>query len=344
MRAHKHLPIGIQTNGVMHTDAEPAPDIDTKFRMVKEAGVFDYVDKTPPREEIGEFLKASAKYGLPIRAGGFYYMIGRDEELLEANLRLGKELGSSVHNVQIFTHNAEGRIVSDRELIDTYRRAYALGDKLGVVPCIEVHVNMWSEDFRRVAPIGRAIEAEGMKFNMTLDHSHVIFKIDNPDEQEILDIRADVESGKLVLDPSKPGNVTDQWIAAGWVRHCHARAAIPNNPRNTRARYEDGRPGRGIQYPFVKPGPQEWHAAWDEAKLEPWKQVVRSLLRFHAANPGSVLGQISTEFIPALDYGMGARYSIFEQGVACARWLRETWEEIVAERDRLPAATAATAD
>jgi hypothetical protein len=41
------LPIGCAGNGVLHSDREP-PDIDTRFRMVKEAGVFDYYDKSPP--------------------------------------------------------------------------------------------------------------------------------------------------------------------------------------------------------------------------------------------------------------------------------------------------------
>ncbi|MDH3714259.1 MAG: hypothetical protein OET44_10475 [Gammaproteobacteria bacterium] len=36
------LLFGIQTNGIKHRQADPMPDIDTRFRMVKEAGVFDY--------------------------------------------------------------------------------------------------------------------------------------------------------------------------------------------------------------------------------------------------------------------------------------------------------------
>lgn len=34
----------------------------------------------------------------------------------------------------------------------------------------------------------------------------------------------------------------------------------------------------------------------------------------------SRLGQISTEFIAAPDYGAGHGYPIFDQSVACARW------------------------
>ena len=53
--------------------------------------------------------------------------------------------------------------------------------------------------------------------------------------------------------------------------------------------------------------------------------MIRELFAFHARNPASKLGQISCEHIPNVDYGAGAGYSIFEQNVACARWLRAEW-------------------
>ena len=43
----KDLLIGITEAGVMHSVMNEF-DLDTRFRMVKEAGVFDYLDKTPP--------------------------------------------------------------------------------------------------------------------------------------------------------------------------------------------------------------------------------------------------------------------------------------------------------
>jgi len=325
------LQFGITQLNVLHNDHEPAPDIDTTFRMVKEAGVFDYIDKTPPEADAPAYLKASEKYGVPVLAGGWFYAIGKDEELIEKNLKLGQALGSRVHNVQILTNHADGHPVTDQEVADWYLRARDIGMKLGVEPCFEVHVNMWSEDFRRVERVAKMVEARGQPFRMTLDHSHVIFKMDNPLEQEIGDIRGDVEAGRLVLDPRKPGAVTDRWIDAGYPRHCHARAAVPNNPKNTFYRYEDGRPGRGIQYPFVRPKPGTWFEGWDGALLEPWKDVLRRLLRFHATSPKSCLGQISTEFISRPDYGSGCHYSMFEQGVACAGWLRGLWRDIQAE-------------
>ena len=324
----KDLLFGVQTNGIRHTDMDGMPDIDTRFRMVKEAGVHDYVDKTPAPDELDEFLAASDKYELPVRAGGWYYTLGRDEELFENNIGTARRLGSVVHNTQILTNHATGRPVTDAEVVDTYLRFLEIGDKYGVTPCFEVHVNMWSEDFRRVKKVGLEVEARGVEFNLTLDHSHVIFKINNPLEQEIGDIRGDVESGKLILDPFIEGNVSSEWINAGWVRHCHARAAIPNNPKNLDAKNEEGKPGRGIQNPFKSPQPGEYHTPWREEALEPWKETVRSLMRVHAADTDGKLGQISTEFIPSFDYGEGCKYSLFEQSIACVVWMRATWSDI----------------
>ena len=72
--------------------------------MVKESGVYDYFDKTPPTEEINKYIKLSEKYDLPILAGGWFYVLGRDEILLEENLKKGAALGSRVHNTQIKTN------------------------------------------------------------------------------------------------------------------------------------------------------------------------------------------------------------------------------------------------
>ncbi|MGI9424448.1 MAG: hypothetical protein ACR2PA_14735 [Hyphomicrobiaceae bacterium] len=324
------LLFGIQTNGIKHAHRDPMPDVDTRFAMVREAGVFDYVDKTPDPDQVEDFLKARDKYGLPIRAGGWFYALGQDEALLEHNLQLGRDLGSSVHNTQIKLHHAQGHVVSDEEIVAAYLSAAELGDNYGCVPCFEVHVNMWSEDFPRVAKVGRMVEAHGVEFNMTLDHSHVIFKIDNQDEQKIFGTDRKIASGKLILSPFEKGNVIAEWIDAGWVRHCHARAAVPNNPKNITGHHPDGSVGRGIQYPFMQPAQGEYHVAWDESLLEPWKEGIRMLMRHHARDPKAKLGQISTEFIPGPDYGEGCKYSLFEQAIACVVWMREAWAEISA--------------
>ena len=322
------LLFGVQTNGIRHAESDGMPDIDTRFRMVKEAGIHDYVDKTPATDEIDEFVAASQKYDLPILAGGWYYTLGSDEELFTKNIKLAQQLGSTVHNTQIRTNHANGKPVTNEEVVKTYLDFQEIGDKYGVTPCFEVHVNMWSEDFRRVEEVGSSVESYGVEFNITLDHSHVIFKIDNPLEQGIGDIRKDVENGALILDPFDPDNVSKKWIDASWVKHCHARAAIPNNPKNLDAFDENKKPGRGIQYPFKQPEPGQYHSEWRKEALEPWKETIRTLMRHHKADDTNKLGQISTEFIPSFDYGQGCKYSLFEQSIACVQWMRDAWDKI----------------
>lgn len=322
----KELLIGIQEAGVMNTVWNEF-DLDTRFRMVKESGVFDYYDKTPTPYDGPQFRRAVEKYGLPLTAGGWFYLLGRDEPLLQWHLQVAREFGTKVQNVQIFTNNREGRPVTDREVAELFLWAAEIGQKWGVLPCFEVHVNMWSEHFGRVERVANLVEKHGVDFAMTLDHSHVIFKMDNPEEQNVQNMRADIESGTLELDPFKQGNVCQRWIDANYVRHMHARAAVPNGPKNIWAMI-DGKPGRGIQYPFIRPKPGEWHGDWDAAKLEPWKEVVRRVLKHHASDPKSKLATISTEFIPWPDYGGGAKYSLFEHSIACAQWIRDEWKSV----------------
>lgn len=311
------------------------PDLATIFSMVKESGAFDYLDKTPPEDQAAEYLRLSERFDLPILAGGWWYTLGRDEALLDDQLRLGAALGSIVHNVQIMMDHADGRLVTDQEVADAYMRAYDLGAKLGCLPAFEVHINMWSEDFRRVAKVAALVEARGVPFRITLDHSHVIFKMNNERELKVFGLDAAVDAGELVLDPFAPDSISDQWIRAGWVGHCHARSTVPNNPRNVLASHAsmDSLPsslhprdliGRGVQYPFIKPRPGEWHSPWEARLLEPWREVVRQLADYHRSTASSPLQLISTEFIPFTDYGQGARYSLFDNSVACADWLRHT--------------------
>jgi hypothetical protein len=146
----KQLKIGIAEAGVMHTDADAELDIDTRFRMVKEAGVFDYMDKTPPSPDYYLYEAAIKKHGLPMLAGGWYYLVGRDEPLLEWHLRMGRDLGQIAHNTQFFTYDANKKFVTDEQVADLYMRFAEIGDRTGVIPCFEVHVNMWSEHVGRV--------------------------------------------------------------------------------------------------------------------------------------------------------------------------------------------------
>ncbi|MBR0896716.1 hypothetical protein JQ616_17265 [Bradyrhizobium tropiciagri] len=325
------LRIGISGLGVLHTDTS-VPDIETKFAMVKESGAFDYMDRTPPKSELDRHLRASQKHAVPTLAGGFYYMVGRDESLLEENIRIGKACGSEIHNVQIFSHDASGRFLTDDDIADIYMRTAELGEKIGVLPCFENHINMWSEHPGRVRHVADIVRSRGGKFSMTMDHSHVIIKMDNPAEQEVQQLDQDVRSGSIVLDPDKPGNVAMQWIESNYVIIAHARPTIPNNPPNIWAKHPDGRFGRGVQYPWIRPKEGEWHSEWDESKLESWKRTIDDLLTHHATNPSSELRCITLEMIPPPDYGAGAKYSIFDNNVSCAQWIRGRWKEKVAAR------------
>ena len=327
-----NIRIGIVEAGIRHDISRP-PDLATQFQMAKDCGAFDYLDKTPPRAQLAEYARLSERFDLPILAGGWWYTLGRDEGLLADNLRVGAELCSLVHNVQIMMDHADGHLATDQEVAEAYVRAYDLGATLRCLPALEVHINMWSEDFRRVAKVATLVESRGIPFRITLDHSHVIFKISNDRELKVFGLDAAIATGELILDPFAPGNVCAQWIHSGWVAHCHARSTVPNNPRNVWAEHPSldslpssqhprDRVGRGVQYPFVEPGAGEWHSRWDECALEPWKEVVRQLLSYHRSSPASPLQLISTEFIPFTDYGQGASYSLLDNSAACARWIR----------------------
>ncbi len=329
----RSLLFGITGTGVVHRP-EDSPDVDTRFAMVRDAGVFDYYDRTPPTGELDAYRRASDKYGLPILAGGFFYTLGRDEPLLEWHLRIARELGTRVQNVQLMTLDASGLPISDEAVATAYLDACEIGDRLGVAVCLEVHVNMWSEHFGRVQAVADRVARSGGRLRLTLDASHVVFKIDNPAEQEVQGLRADVESGKVVLDPFSPASVSRAWIEAGLVAHAHARPAVPKNPPNVWGRHPDGKTGRGIQYPFREPAPGTWHTPWREELLEPWKEVMRQLLAHHASNPQSPLQMISTEIIPFADYGAGARYSLFDDSIALATWLRAEWAAAQAMNDK----------
>jgi hypothetical protein len=327
MSKARTLLIGITGNSVVHTDADLF-DLETRFRMVREAGVFDYYERSPPPGELDAHLRASERHQLPIRAGGFYYTLGRDEPLLEWHLRIAHELGAKVQNVQLSQVDVHGASLTDARVAEAYLRAFEIGAALGVTPCFEVHVNMWSEHFGRVERVAELVEREGMSFNITLDASHVIFKIDNPREQAVQGLRDDVIAGRVVLDPFDPRSVTARWINRDLVGHAHARPAAPNNPINIWGQHPNGQPGRGIQYPFTRPAPGAWHVAWEETALAPWKQVMCSLLKHHAFLGRRDNLHISTEILPFADYGAGARYSLFEDSIACARWLRTTWQAL----------------
>ena len=104
------LILGITEKGILYADQSKAIDLDTRFRMVKESGIYDYYDKTPEDPSLlDDYLRASEKYDIPILAGGWAYQIGKDEQLFREKLQLSAKLGSKVHNTQIRARHADGK-------------------------------------------------------------------------------------------------------------------------------------------------------------------------------------------------------------------------------------------
>ena len=242
--------------------------------------------------------------------------------LLLENLKLGSELGSKYHNVQIFLHHNDGHELTDDEVATKYLEAYEYGEKVGCLPCFEIHINMWSENFLRVDSVAKIVKGKGATYRMTLDHSHVIFKMNNKEEIQMFGLDKQLKENQIILDPYVEGNISEKWMNNELIWLMHARSVIPNNPKNIKAYHPDGSVGRGVQYPFIKPLPNQYHEEWDEVKLEPWKEVVRKMLKYHFHND-SPLECISTEFIPATDYGEGNTYSLFDNAVGCSNWIKQ---------------------
>ncbi|MES2530695.1 MAG: xylose isomerase [Pseudomonadota bacterium] len=315
------ISIGCSGRGVRHTVAE---EVNSMFAMVKEAGVHDHFDRLPQPGEERQYMLASEKYGIPIRTGSIVYRMGGTWADLEKNLRTAQIAGGEFHNILLNTTDVAGRVLSDDEVVDCYAEAHELGRKIGISIGFEVHIDMWSEDFRRIARVANRVRARGLPFNFILDHSHVLLKLGNLEEQDASGIRADVASGTLVIDPFEAGNVFDEWLQMDMVAWLQVRSVAPNGPKNIWAqRYGGGGWGRACQYPFIKPKPGQWHSDWQAYRLEPTRQVVRKALAYHFTHEASPLRYITTEMIDMPDYGENAKYSLFENNVAIAQWVRD---------------------
>ncbi len=320
--------LGCQWRGVRHVEEET---VDEQFRMVRDAGVFDHYDRLPPAALLDEHIKASQKYGVPVHTGTSTYQLGRDDAQLLADLDICREMGIRMLNMMLLARHADGHVLDNGEIADCYLRTSEQAARRGVRIAFEVHVNCWSEDFTRVKPLCERVRSYGVPFNFTLDYSHCVFKMENPGEQDLSGIREAVERGEIVLDPFEEGNYCDQWLAMNMVSYAQFRPAVPNGPKNIWAADAQGQPGRGIQYPFMRPTPGQWHSPWHAWRLEPIKESIRKIFRYHLAHPDSPLEFMNTEMLATLDYGMNAKYSLFEHNTACAVWLRKTWDTLAAQ-------------
>ena len=323
--------LGCNGRGVQHQPGNP-PSIDEQFKMVKSSGVFDYFDRMPQPGEEKEYVRAAERYDLPMLTGLWTYTLGKDEELLNNNMQLTKDTGGLCHNIMVFDKHADGHSITDQEVLECYLSAYKQAQRIGIEITFEVHIYMWSEDVRRVNTVADMVLKEGLPFNFLLDHSHVLLKLENPEEQDRCGIRDAVNSGSLILDPFEPGNIVDEWISRNMTLWHAFRPVAPNGPKNLDARDVEGNFGRACQYPFMRPKPGEYHSEWFAYKVEPCKEVTRNLLRYHRDNSESKLKYVTTEIIDLIDYGEGAKYSLFEQSVAIGQWILETWDGLVADK------------
>lgn len=207
------ISLGCNARGVMHTEVLPLAD---QFRMVRDSGVFDHFDRIPQPGEEREYVDASNKYGMPLTTGLWTYQIGRDEHLVQHNLEWASKAGAKCHNLMISTHHANGHVVTNEEVTEFYLRAYEVGEKFGILISVEVHIYMFTEDFRRVTPVAELVRSRGVPFNFVLDHSHVLLKIESAEEQDASGIRGDVESGKLILDPYDKTMLSTNGFSKTW--------------------------------------------------------------------------------------------------------------------------------
>ena len=321
------FPIGCTYN-FLQSGADIAPL--ERFRRVRDTGAFDYLHWLPPAEILSDCVAASEKTDLPMLTGNVIHRLGINDERLTGCMDDAARAGLKLVNVMLNTCAANGHELTDDEIVSTYLRMAEAGDRAGVALAFELHVDCWSEKYKRVTPVIRQVRAAGAPFGLTIDYSHVVFKIDNPDQLEISDVREDVEQGRIVLDPFDDDCLLAEWLSLDAVSFAQFRPAVPDNPRNIWGKNPDGSTPRGIMYPFERPGPGEWHTRWEAWRLEVCKEAFRRILRYHLTQAESPLRFAITEMIGTSDYGMGAGFSLLEQNAACARWIRE-------ERARLAA-------
>ena len=60
---NRKLLLGITQKNTAHAPVDPPIGVDEMFRRTREAGVFDYFDKTPPEDEVDDYRPSWAAGG-----------------------------------------------------------------------------------------------------------------------------------------------------------------------------------------------------------------------------------------------------------------------------------------
>jgi hypothetical protein len=329
---------GVIPSSMKEPVTEKEPSIMEQFRLQKEAGIWDFVDRIPWDDKVlPEFVAASEKYNLPVLSGSWTYVLGRDEHVIEENIDRAKLAGSKYHNLMIWAKHADGHIVTNDEVVESYLRTYEYGESKGITVSYESHVDMWSEDFRRVTQVAEQVRKRGIPFNHCMDYSHNIFKIENEVEQAVAQIRGD-KKAIYQLDPFNDDSFADEWLKQNMVIWTQVRPAAPNGPRNWWAG-EGGpfenlgydRPGRSIQYPFSRPKQGEWHTEdWHAHKLACTKELVRKVIDNYLETPDSKMAIMTIDNINLPAYGTGWKYNMFLDSCLVGKFVRELYAERVA--------------
>ncbi|HCB0061927.1 TPA: hypothetical protein MYL02_005122 [Klebsiella pneumoniae] len=316
------LEIGINLDGAIVNDYHPALSLPQQFAAIR--GHFDYVEKSLwPYEMLSPWLRESDRWGVPIHVTGSTFQPTSDLPRALSIMRDAVAAGISVMNCQVLPPSrAADEHTALASVGEFYLELLEAGNKGKCIPTLEIHVDMWSEQFRRIEQIAAWLKQRQAPLYLTIDHSHLLYRLGNPDQLQAAGLSGAKDGGWAELHPDSNTAFYRRWMECGWIAHAHARSVQLNGVANPWCQREPGLAGRGIQYPLVQPQSGTYHQSWFENEVEPWKKALRQLIKWKANNLNSKFKRISCEFIPFADYGGGSRYNLLQQNIACAEWLR----------------------
>ena len=103
-----------------------------RFEMVRDTGVFDYINWLPRSDQLSECSAAAEKTGIPMTTGNYIHQLGKDDAMLTESMRNAARVGMKLVNVMLGTTAVDGHELSDAEIIETYLRMAEAGDAVGV--------------------------------------------------------------------------------------------------------------------------------------------------------------------------------------------------------------------